>query len=205
MKWPNSVTVVRHGESRYNALKGLKSEDPLYAEFKRAYNRRKKDPDRARALAIELYESGSFSLAMGDHDTPLTEEGIHQARLTARELARTVEAPDVIFVSPYLRTRETLDCFTTGWPELDGIPEVEDERLREQEHGLSLLYADWRMFQIMHPEQEQLRQKQGRIGTGTPRVRMFLIFGSESVHGSDPSVVTTVRRTSLQSLTIYRS
>ncbi len=38
---------------------------------------------------------------------------------------------------------------------------VEEERLREQEHGLALLYNDWRMFQVMHPEQEALRTKQG--------------------------------------------
>jgi 2,3-bisphosphoglycerate-dependent phosphoglycerate mutase len=161
MKWPRTLAVVRHGESQYNALKKLKAEDPLYSEFKRAYNRRKKDPDRAKQLAIELLDSGSFAVSAGDHDTPLTDEGNRQAEATGAKLSHAIEEPDVVFVSPYLRAHQTLRCFTRAWPTLSRAAIVEEERLREQEHGLALLYNDWRMFQIMHPEQEALRTKQG--------------------------------------------
>lgn len=37
-----------------------------------------------------------------------------------------------------------------------------DERIREQEHGLSILYNDWRVFQTLHPEQKLLREQEGR-------------------------------------------
>ena len=36
-----------------------------------------------------------------------------------------------------------------------------DDRIREQEHGLYLLYNDWRVFQTLHPEQRRLRNLLG--------------------------------------------
>lgn len=39
MKWPKRLTLIRHDESAYNALKKIKAEDPLYQEFKEAYEK----------------------------------------------------------------------------------------------------------------------------------------------------------------------
>jgi broad specificity phosphatase PhoE len=161
MKWPNTLTVIRHGQSAYNELKGLKEGDPLYAEFKRAHNRRKKDPDTARRLAEQLIQDGTLILGCGDHDTRLTQIGEQQAETTGSRLSELIGLPDVIFVSPYLRTHQTLGKLAVGWPELSSVKTVEEERVREQEHGLTLLYNDWRIFNIMHPEQEALRNLQG--------------------------------------------
>jgi broad specificity phosphatase PhoE len=36
-----------------------------------------------------------------------------------------------------------------------------EDRIREQEHGLSLLYSDWRVFQTFHPEQRELYELLG--------------------------------------------
>jgi len=178
MKWPNTLTVVRHGQSAYNELKGLKETDPLYAEFKTAYNRRKKDPETAKHLAQQLLREGTLILGCGDHDTPLTSVGEQQAEITGSCLSELIELPDVIFVSPYLRTHQTLGKMAVSWPELANVKTVEDERIREQEHGLALLYNDWRIFNIMHPEQEDLRDLQGAYwyrypqGENVPDVRM---------------------------------
>ncbi len=161
MKWPETLTVVRHGESAYNALKKAREQDPRYADFKRAFNRRRKNPEVAKAMAEELVRDGTFSLGVGDHDTPLSEKGHEQARITGKKLAKMIDLPDVIFVSPYERTRETLASMATAWPELGEVKVVEEERLREQEHGTALLYNDWRIFQLMHPEQEILRDREG--------------------------------------------
>jgi broad specificity phosphatase PhoE len=161
MKWPNTLTVVRHGQSAYNQLKGLKADDPLYAEFKAAHNRRRKDPETARRLAQQLIDDGRFILGSGDHDTELTEVGKQQAETTGSRLSELITLPDVILVSPYLRTHQTLGCLAVGWPELRDVKTVEEERLHEQDHGLSILYNDWRIFEIMHPEQEALRHLQG--------------------------------------------
>lgn len=161
MKWPDTVTVVRHGESAYNALKVRKEADPLYKEFKSAYNRRKRDPETAKGLAQQLMDDGRFLLGVGDHETPLTERGEQQAEITGGRLSEIIDLPDVIFVSPYLRTHQTLARMAMGWPELGDVKTVEEERIREQEHGISSLYHDWRIFNIMHPEQDAFRDSQG--------------------------------------------
>ena len=177
MKWPETLTVVRHGQSAYNALKAAKEADPQYQEFKRAYNKRQKDPDTAKELAQQLIASRTFMLDFGDHDTPLSEEGHRQAETTGSKLSERIKLPDVIFVSPYTRTKQTLGSMAVGWPELREVKTVEEERIREQEHGLALIYNDWRVFNIMHPDQDQLRQKQGPYwyqfpqGESVPQVR----------------------------------
>ncbi len=161
MKWPNTITVVRHGQSAYNELKELKNADPLYCDFKKAHNRRHKDPEIARKIAQQLIKDGKFILGTGDHDTKLTERGGHQAEITGSRLSEIIDVPDVIFVSPYIRTGQTLARMALGWPELAAVKTVEEERMREQEHGLTLLYNDWRIFNVIHPEQEMLRDLQG--------------------------------------------
>jgi broad specificity phosphatase PhoE len=60
---------------------------------------------------------------------------------------------------------------------LETIKPVYDDRVREQEHGLSLLYNDWRVFQTMHTEQKELRDLMGPYwyqypnGESVPMVR----------------------------------
>lgn len=161
MKWPNTVTIIRHGESAYNELKSRKEADPLYQEFMAAYENRRQDPDAARDLANELLDDKRFILGVGDHDTPLTERGEEQAQAAGVRLGDIIDLPDVIFVSPYLRTHQTLARMAMGWPDLQEVKTVEEERIREQEHGLTQLYNDWRIFNVMHPEQEGLRAAQG--------------------------------------------
>jgi len=177
MKWPNTVTAIRHGESDYNVLKAAKNADPKYRDFKRAFNRRKKDPETAKALAEELMRLGSFVLGVGDHGTALTDKGVKQAQETGKNLSKIIELPDVVFVSPYDRTHQTLDNITHGWPELKEVKTIEDERLREQEHGKALLYNDWRIFHVLNPDEEALYDLEGSYyyrypnGESVPDVR----------------------------------
>jgi broad specificity phosphatase PhoE len=161
MKWPNTLTVVRHGESAYNILKAKKEKDPAYQEFKEAYDKRKTDPERARELAQILIKQGGLMLGVGDFKTPLTDNGRNQSRITGGVLKDKIALPNTVIVSPYRRTKDTLSGLCEGWPELAGVKVIEDERVREQEHGLANLYNDWRIYQVMHPEQEALRKLEG--------------------------------------------
>jgi broad specificity phosphatase PhoE len=162
MKWPNTLTVVRHGESEYNVLKAKKEVDPTFIELKEAYEHRDVDPLRAMELADQLIAEGKFNLPHGDHATPLTPEGRRQAKITGRKLAKLIPMPDVVFVSPYLRTHQTLAQMAIGWQGLEDIPVVVDERLREQEHGLSTIYPDWRVYNLKNPNQATLRDREGQ-------------------------------------------
>jgi broad specificity phosphatase PhoE len=158
MKWPTELTIVRHAQSEYNILRGLKDADPLYAEFKREYNKDYRS-ERARELAQQVREK--FGIGVSDDKTSITSEGVKMARKTGSKLRDDIDPPHVVFVSPYRRTIDTFGYMMEEWEELRSAKVVYEDRIREQEHGLSLLYNDWRVFHVMHPEQKELRDLQG--------------------------------------------
>lgn len=158
MKWPSTLTLVRHGQSTYNRLRGRKWEDPEYQEFCREHDRG--PSDRLRTLAEKMREK--YALGVNDYGTPLSAEGVEQALLTGGALQGSdLPKPQVILVSPYVRTRQTLDAMVEGGFDTGGVKIVIDDRIREQEHGLSLLYNDWRVFHAFHPEQREFRELMG--------------------------------------------
>lgn len=174
MKWPESLVLIRHAESSFNASKRLRQEDPLYQAFLEAYEK-KWDAEDTHNLAQLI--ASRFALGIGDHDTPLSLDGYAMAQTTGEKLRAMVDVPDVIFVSPYLRTRSTLEWMCDGWPEIRQVKVYEEERIREQEHGLALLYNDWRVFNVLHPNQKRLHDLEGAYwyrypqGENVPDVR----------------------------------
>lgn len=160
MKWPSSITLVRHGESQYNELRQRKEKDSRYQLFKRAFN---KNPQSAECRELAEEMRGRFTLNVSDYYTSLTDAGHIQAKKTGAKMRHLIhEQPDVIIVSPYRRTRETFDDMaSTAWPFIRDDRQVYDDRIREQEHGMSLLYNDWRIFEVFHPLQQELKRLQG--------------------------------------------
>lgn len=159
MKWPISLTLIRHGQSVYNVLRAKKQKDPLYQQFTEHYRKRDVGP-AARELALQI--KLKYALGVGDYETPLTPEGEQQAIITGEQLLKAgTQIPDVIIYSPYHRTRDTMHSLARGWGELRSVRKVEDDRIREQEHGLAIVYNDWRVFHTFHPEQRELKDLQG--------------------------------------------
>jgi len=173
MKWPLSVMLIRHDTSAYNILKNQKEQDPLYQEFLAAFDG---NADPVYLLSLAQRVKNKFALKVGDANTPLADEEGYQAYQTGVALSNT-ETPDAIFVSPYKRTRLTLEHLTRGWPALTDVKTYTEERIREQGHGLALLYSDWRVFHVLHPEQKALYELEGRYwyqypqGENIPNVR----------------------------------
>lgn len=158
MKWPLSITLVRHGQSTYNALRAKKLEDTGYQEFCKEFERGNSERLKLMAKAIQL----KFALNVSDCDTPLSGQGILQAETTGKKLSEIgIPVPDVIFTSPYLRTKQTLEAMIKGGFNGLGAKHVVEDRIREQEHGLSLLYNDWRIFHALHPEQREFEKLMG--------------------------------------------
>ena len=158
IKWPEWIMLIRHDVSAYNVLKEKKKSIELYQRFLEAYNR-DKVATNTRALAQEVFEK--LSLGIGDSKTPLADTEGRRAWEVGKALRKEGDLPDVIFVSPYLRTKSTLKNIVRSWPELAGVEVKEEERIREQEHGLALLYNDWKVFETLHPEQRLLRKLEG--------------------------------------------
>ncbi|MDP3277328.1 MAG: histidine phosphatase family protein [Deltaproteobacteria bacterium] len=70
-----------------------------------------------------------------DHQMELTPEGRDQARAAAKSLATQLHGESVhCYVSPYARTRQTLDCVREALGE-QVVRVYEEPRLREQEWG----------------------------------------------------------------------
>jgi broad specificity phosphatase PhoE len=205
MKWPETLTLVRHDTSAYNALKSVKEESPLYSTFKKLYEENPESPETLR-LALEIKDS--FALNFGDHDTPLATDIGEQARITGSKLRNLIKLPDIVFVSPFLRTHMTLDKLAEGWPELGGVETKEEERLREQDHGLALIYNDWRVFNTLHPEQRELRSIQGEYwyrypqGDNVPDVRERLRswLGTVTRDYAERSILTVTHHLTILSI-----
>jgi len=175
MKWPATLTLIRHDISAYNLLKESKKGHPEYEKFLAAW---KKDPASPVTRRLAGTRREFFALRVSDSETPLADAEGRQARLTGEKLGAEAEVPDAIFVSPYKRTLQTLEHIVKGWPALKNVPVYKDERIREQEHGLSLLYNDWRLFEVFHPDQKLLRAQEGAYwyrfpqGENVPDVRL---------------------------------
>jgi len=197
MKPPKSFTLVRHGESEYNALRKQKEADPLYIKFEEAYDRDMRS-EETRALAQELKDK--LYVGRGDHNTRLTDEGARQAAMVGKKLSKAIALPDIIFVSPYERTTETLRHIKGTWPELDNVPTIVEKLLREQSYGIGILYNDWRIFQTFHPDQKDYRELTGSYwykypqGESIPEVRerseLFKIKYSHMYSGKNVLIVS---------------
>ena len=175
MKWPTELLLIRHAESAYNNLKKTKAADPDYRRFRELFEGDRSNPEigpLARALQTR------HALGCSDRDTPITVQGELQARITGRRMRESgVQCPDVVSVSPYLRTVETLRYLKEEWPALGNAREYKEERIREKDHGLALLYNDWRIYHVIHPEQGALHRLLGEYdyrfvnGENIPDVR----------------------------------
>jgi broad specificity phosphatase PhoE len=178
MKWPVELTLVRHDVSVFNQMKARKEADPEYARFKELYEKGAiTEAEQAEMMAIADYLRTRYGLKVGDWNTPLANRVSPFGRQVGANLPKHIALPNIIYVSPYERTLHTLEGIKEGWPELRDVPTVEEDRLREQEHGLALLYNDWRVFQTIHPDQRALRELDGRYwyrypqGENVPDVR----------------------------------
>jgi broad specificity phosphatase PhoE len=176
MKWPTELLLVRHAESAYNILKHAKDADPDYQRFVHLFDTDRFNPE-TKALAGLLHKR--HALGCSDRDTPITPRGEQQARLTGQGMRDAgVQVPEIIFVSPFLRTERTLEIFLQEWPALQNAKIYRDERIRERDNGLSLVYNDWRIYKVNHPEQAALYDLVGYYdyrylnGENIPDVRM---------------------------------
>lgn len=169
------LICIRHGQSTLNFEHDRLQADPEYQQFLKLY-RDGEDDAHIMRYVVELLRR--FRITQPDHESPLTDLGKKQAIRTASRLRSMVQIPDVIFVSPYIRTRETLEYMQMGWPELRKIPTSIEDNLREQNFGDVLSYNDFSLFFAHYPSERKRWEKLGRYlypfpgGESVPQVRM---------------------------------
>jgi len=132
-KWPALLVVMRHAESEAN--------------YHREY--------------LERTDSPATRITIGtrDVDVPLTEFGREQARAAGALLHERHTPFDVVYVSPYRRTRDTAAVVVEPFDPQP--PQVVEERLREREFGL-LEGLTRRGVRELHPDEMERRIKVGK-------------------------------------------
>ncbi|MFC4158703.1 histidine phosphatase family protein [Chitinimonas lacunae] len=108
-KWPDTIWVVRHGQSAGNVAR-----------------------DAAEAARLAMID-----LAERDVDVPLSRLGESQARALGHWFGELPEAqqPSIVLCSPYLRARQTAAMLLSA-AGLTPLRFHQDERLREKEFGI---------------------------------------------------------------------
>jgi broad specificity phosphatase PhoE len=124
--------VIRHGQSTGNVIA--------------------QDAETDGLEAIDIPER--------DADVPLSPTGREQAGAVGAWLTglKPEERPEVVVVSPYLRTRQTAELALAG----TGIPAVVDERLRDRELGVLDLLTG-RGVQARLPDEYARRARLGKF------------------------------------------
>ncbi len=166
MKWPRTLTFIRHGESAYNELGARKRTSKEYAHFCEVFDRdfaaaknERWVSNELRVLTERIWQDTTLSVS--DYNTPLTKTGVEQAKKVGKKIKRIISFPSVVYVSPYLRTRQTFEAMQGQWKELKTAKVIFDERIREQEHGLATVFSDWRIYCAMNPLQALLFKMEG--------------------------------------------
>ncbi len=104
------ITFIRHLESKYNEYKVLVKSNPDYKEFMTT-----QDISRKKELAHVLLQDFFASVGI-DYETGLSQAGHQQGEKFSKLYAELIEKnpevfPDLICVSPYVRTRQTAHYF----------------------------------------------------------------------------------------------
>src|SRR3954447_17488567 len=136
-RWPQTLWIVRHGESAGNVA-------------------------REAADAAGL---GRIDIAERDVDVPLSSRGEEQAQALGDWFAEMPEdeRPEVVLTSPYVRARRTAEIVQAGGGlHVDVSDFLIDERLREKEFGV-LDRLTRRGIQEEFPDQAEFRRLLGKF------------------------------------------
>lgn len=136
-RWPRKIWIVRHGESAGNVAR-----------------------DEAHASKLT-----HIDVPLRDVDVPLSDLGVRQAEALGQWFATldSLERPEVVFASPYLRAMQTGEhvCRTGGVaPSFSRM--IIDERLREKELGVLDGLTSAGVAELL-PDQARLRQRLGKF------------------------------------------
>ncbi len=101
------ITFVRHLESKYNEYKALIKSNPDYQEFMTTQNLAIKK-ELVQVLLKDFFEQVGI-----DYETQLSKAWHQQWEILSQNYSNLIAQhpevfPDIIYVSPYLRTRQTL-------------------------------------------------------------------------------------------------
>ena len=122
------LILGRHGKAAHNQAYEL--HQAAYAAREQDLRPRESRSDRGATLMAPTLASHYYP-QHGDFAAPLIDSGVRQARSAGRYMRQHGYTPDIVCVSPLLRTMETWRAYG-----FNGIPARVEPRLREQDGGL---------------------------------------------------------------------
>ncbi|MDQ2667250.1 MAG: histidine phosphatase family protein, partial [Gemmatimonadota bacterium] len=166
-RWPDTLWIVRHGESAGNVAR-----------------------DAAYAAGLPVID-----IAGRDVDVPLSAAGELQASALGRWFAARPEdeRPCIVLVSPYLRARHTAALIEEAGGVTNPSTVIVDERLREKEFGILDRLTRIGIEQRF-PEQAEMRARLGKFYHRPPGgeswvdviLRLRSVVDTISLHHSGP-------------------
>lgn len=132
-KWPNNIVLIRHGQTPLNIAK----------------NTRKNKSEKIWWLETDTR----------DMDMSLTELGMAQAEITGKNLCSNNPKFDIIYSSPYNRTKQTTSIILN---ELDySVPVKMEERIREKEFGVVDRLTK-KGIELLYPREAERKEHLGK-------------------------------------------
>lgn len=191
---PKRLIMMRHAISESNKLCLDLKVDPLYLQFKAEFER-DISSHVTRKLAEELYKR--YRNVLPDKEAPLApgqEETLFGLGAKLYHFFMQDGCPDVVIISPYLRARQTFQLLLKGCPVFNSLPLIEDDEVREQDHGDVNRFLSWKIFGALYPELYRSFLENGHYNFSCPggestehmrhkRVRPFLSQVREKYSG----------------------
>lgn len=170
---PNTrhISFVRHLESKYNEYKELIKLNPDYQEFMTTQNiARKKE-------LVQILLKNFFEQVGIDYETKLSSKWKEQWEILSKLYAQLIKDnpeifPDLIYVSPYVRTRETLNYMLKGisWLDLD----IDLDKLTDEEKLQDLIVWSFQWKDIAIKVDERIRERDHGSNIAPSFIRDFL-------------------------------
>lgn len=163
-KWPNVIRIIRHGQSERNVKKDAAKAAGTQANWSEGV----RDQDTGLTIPRGREQSLSVGFALRQMHPPVSElyqpgddpEAMDMGQYGGRGFGDPENlALDTIFVSPYLRTRQTNEQIVAGLGYQPKI--VIEERIREIEFGI-LDGLSPEGMRVKYPEEVRRRAKEGK-------------------------------------------
>jgi broad specificity phosphatase PhoE len=164
-----TITFMRHLESKYNEYKELIKTDPHYQQFLQETNGEIKE-ELAHILMKDFFENVGI-----DYETQLSSQGHQQGEKIGKLYATLVHQhpeifPDIIYISPYLRTRLTAHYLLK---EIEGL-DIDFEKLTDEKKLTDLILGEYQGKQIAIKIDERIRERDFGANIAPSYIRNYI-------------------------------
>jgi len=149
-----TITFIRHLESKYNEYKELIKKNPKYKQFNSEKDKKAKE-ELAQFLMKDFFEKVGI-----DYETDLSAQGHIQGEQLSKVYSKLIKQhpeifPDIIYISPYLRTRLTANYLLKNIEGLD----IDLNKLTDEDKLEDLIIGSFNNKAVTIKIDERIRER----------------------------------------------